>query len=401
MNGLAPRRRRAAEFARLADLAVDRPGADVAKQLAEDDESAQLVTITQALRELEVAAGPEPEFRDRLRRRLVAHATVTAPAITAATPVVPAPRGGRTQRLAGRAGSPRLAFLAGALAALVLISGLTLLASSGAVPGDRLYGIKRSSEQLELALVHDPQDRGQRQLTFAQNRLQEIDKLVDRNRTELGPATSGSGTFGSADTDRMLAAMGDMDRNTNEGAVLISTLAVQQHSEQLLASLADWIRGQRDALTSLKTQMPNTAARRAAGSVQLLSQLNERVVQLRRVINCTCMQNPEIDPLGPKPCSPCVAQPSVPGGSGPSGTPPPGAPTGRPSSTGPDPTQTASPSGTGLPGVNAPPAVTTTGPVAPGVPTHTNGGVLPTASGVLPATPDVVCRLLGRVLCQN
>jgi hypothetical protein len=400
MNGLAPRRRRAAEFAQLADLAVDRPGADVAKQLAEDEESAQLVSITQALRELESAAGPDPQFRARLRQRLVAHATVTAPAGgTARTPVVPAPRGGRTQRLGGRAGSPRLAFLAGTLAALVLISGLTLLASNNAVPGDSLYAIKRSSENLELALLHNPQDRGERKLSFARERLQEINSLVARNGSPAGGST-GTGTFGSADTNQMLAALKDMDRSTGEGAALLTGLAVQKQSAQLLAELDAWANGQLTSLTTLRQRMPGEAAQRATGSITLLNRLSFRLAELRAALGCTgCLQDPVLDDLGPIPhCLTCAGTgtPGAPRSNG--ATPPPGSTSG-PGGRSPDPVQTTGP-GTSLPTGSAPPPPATVGPAGvPGIPLGT-GGPLPTASGLPSPSPDVVCRVLGS-LCRK
>jgi Domain of unknown function (DUF5667) len=396
MNGLASRRRRAAEFARLADLAVDRPGADVAKQLAGDEESAHLVSVTQALRELgPTAADPDPEFRARLRRRVVAKASVTG-VPKPSRPAVPAPRGGRAQRLA-QAGSPRLAFLAGTLAALVLISGLTLLASSRAVPGDTLYGIKRSSESLELALVHDPLDKGHRQLRFAEERLGEISTLVRRTP---GSGAGSSGTLGSADTDRMLAAMVDMDRDTGEGAAIITGLAVQQRSDALLSELSSWATQQRIALSPLVDQMPPTAALRAATSLALLQSLGVRLTELHNSLGCACLQTSGHDPLGPKPCPvPCVPAP----GGKPSAPNPPAGPTSGPGRASPDPVHT-SPSGAGRPsGGSAPPAPSTAGPPGSVVPGTVNGTTapLPTASILPPAIPDPACRLLGPVLCRH
>jgi hypothetical protein len=405
MNGSAPRRRRAAEFARLADLAVDRPGADVAQQLATDDEASTLVTITQALRELDLAAAPDPQFRDRLRQRVIAHASVTAPATVGAAagprPVVPAPRGGRAQRLA-KTGNPRLAFLAGALAALVMISGLTLLASARAVPGDTLYAIKRSSENLELALAHGPGDRGNRQLGFARERLLEIGKLVARNSSELGPATSttGTGTLGSPDTDRMLEVLLDMDGATGEGVAIITGLAVEQRSESVLTQLGSWTTSQRSALATLQPRMPAVAAQRATSSLGLLDQITIRIAQLRPLLDCSCMRDPGHDELGPKPCPVCTPKSGTPGGPGTSSAP--AGPTSGPGSSSPDPVQTSSGS-TGLPTGSAPPPPATAGPSSGGtgpVGVGTNTP-LPTASGQPPPSPDLVCRLLDKVLCKH
>src|SRR5262249_51214141 len=152
----------------------------------------------------------------------------------------PRRRPGRT----ARAGSPRLAFLAGLAAALVLVSGLTLLASNRALPGDTLYAVKRSGEQVELALVHNPQERGLRGLSFAQTRLTEVGQLIARGAgTSPGQhnGTGGArGTPAADDSGLLTRTLADMDADTRDGAVLVTGYAVQQRSDQALAELARW-----------------------------------------------------------------------------------------------------------------------------------------------------------------
>lgn len=337
MTGLVTSRR-ATEFARLVDLAVDRPGTNVACELASDEGIALLVSTAHQLRELRFDADAAPQFRDQLRRRLVAVASVSPPE-PVSRPRVPAPRTPMPMTTPGQVAtspaippthrrrharspstSPRLAFLAGALAALVLVSGLTLLVSSRALPGDTLYALKRSSEQIELALVHDPQQRALRQLSFAQTRLTEVTQLAQRDDT--GPLGStqqpGAATGQLTDADGLLLqALGDMDTDTVQAAKQLTSYAVQQLSDSTLSTLAHWAAGQRSTLTTVVSQLPEPAATRVQSSISLLDQIQNRIGLLRRNLSCACIDHTAVDDLGPVPCSPCVprAGQSLPNGS--------------------------------------------------------------------------------------
>jgi hypothetical protein len=387
MSGLVSRRR-AEEFARLADLAVDRPGAEVAKQLALDEDGARLVSVARALREVRIDAGPDPEFRDRLRRRLVAVASVNPPvaaaSILARPDAVPAPRSVPKAPLVGvRGRNPRLAFLAGAMAALVTVTGLTLLASHKALPGDTLYSVKRSSEHLELALLHDPQERGLRQLGFAQTRLEEIGQLLSREGgISIGQHTrtvAGGGGLASGDADLVLRALTDMDDDTREGASLITTAATQKRADAPLVTLATWTVGQQSTLSAIAQHLPATPQQRAVASLKLLTDLSTRIGQLRRDLQCGCLDRNVHDDLGPLPCAAACPSPGGPGTPG-GGTGAPGSATGAPgggTTTGPAPPASGGAAST------APPATPTT----PG----------PTPTATLPSVPPTTTS---PTLCQ-
>ena len=87
MNGPV-RGKRVEEFARLAELAVDRPGAEVATQLARDAQAARLVGIANGLRGVRLGGGPDPAFKAELRARLM---SVAGTGQATATPPRPAP----------------------------------------------------------------------------------------------------------------------------------------------------------------------------------------------------------------------------------------------------------------------------------------------------------------------
>jgi hypothetical protein len=81
---------------------------------------------------------------------------------------------------------PRLRLaVAGLIGAAFLVfgAGSAVAISSGAVPGDPLYGVKRAVERISLAMHRDPVGRAQLHVQFANNRLQEVAALTLAGRT--------------------------------------------------------------------------------------------------------------------------------------------------------------------------------------------------------------------------
>src|SRR6476646_8777050 len=56
-------------------------------------------------------------------------------------------------------------------------------ASSDALPGDSLYGLKRGMEDIKLGLAHGDSDRGELYLDQASTRLSEARRLMERGRS--------------------------------------------------------------------------------------------------------------------------------------------------------------------------------------------------------------------------
>jgi hypothetical protein len=77
---------------------------------------------------------------------------------------------------------PRLAISLSLVTILALTSTGLVSASSGALPGDQLYGIKRSWEDVRLFFVFQPQDRALLSSQFEQERLDEIDNLLAKRQ---------------------------------------------------------------------------------------------------------------------------------------------------------------------------------------------------------------------------
>ena len=148
--------------------------------------------------DIEAVLNLYPQFADELRPIL--EASIQARSL--ALPAVPeaAKRRGRA-RVLGRAAEmrkaapkprrhwsvfafPRLAASL-AIALIFLLSGTGLVsASNGALPGDNLYSVKRSWEDLRLFFMFSPEQRVGLESEFEQERLDEISELLAKGRKE-------------------------------------------------------------------------------------------------------------------------------------------------------------------------------------------------------------------------
>src|SRR5689334_16311984 len=142
-------------------------------------------TALAALGERPVEA--DPDFKARLRARLVAQAQLAA-----MQDAVPEPRaaaagerllaaGQHRARAARRRRRGWWVGLAGATA-IVVSAGSVSYASSSAVPGDALYGVKRQKESARLSWADSDTEKGQLYLQFARTRLDEL-KQMGRHRS--------------------------------------------------------------------------------------------------------------------------------------------------------------------------------------------------------------------------
>jgi hypothetical protein len=137
--------------------------------------------------ELRRRAPLDPDFLTGLRAMLVATAVREGIGVTAPAPepeAHPATRKRRTRPLADarpRTPSPskavrrartRAAVIVGVAAGTLALSGMSA-ASGDAMPGDALYGVKRSTERAQLALASSNISRGQLYLYFARTRMTE------------------------------------------------------------------------------------------------------------------------------------------------------------------------------------------------------------------------------------
>lgn len=119
-------------------------------------------------------AGPSDDFRAALRQRLVA--------VGAVAPVRPI--GGMPQAAPWRR---RLVAAGVALAISTSGAAATAVASTGALPGDRLYEVKRAVEIVQLALAPSDLAKAERYLAIAGARMSEVQGLLRESGTAADP----------------------------------------------------------------------------------------------------------------------------------------------------------------------------------------------------------------------
>ena len=130
----------------------------------------------------------DPDVQARPARQLVATAEREGIGVTAR----PEPEDQRARASAGRVwpASPgaraRGAIVVGVAAGTLALSGVSV-ASGDAMPGDALYGVKRSTERAQLALAGSDLTRGQLYLDFARTRLHRGPRRRARTRTASWP----------------------------------------------------------------------------------------------------------------------------------------------------------------------------------------------------------------------
>ncbi|GIF70696.1 hypothetical protein Asi02nite_02140 [Asanoa siamensis] len=273
----------------------------------------------------------DPEFRMGLRAMLVAAAEregIGNIADTGATVDLEAFRAAahapkqRARRLRTRG-----AILAGVAVGAIAISGMSA-ASENAVPGDALYGVKRSTERAQLALASSDLSKGQLFLDFARNRLAEATAVRE--------------------SDGFANALDDMDANTTEGVRLLTTTAMERHDTAALDAVEAFLKQQRTKVGDLLGTTTGARHERALTSVGLLLSVEKRADELRRGLECGAVAE-GADALGPLAgaCAPGKAPADAPAGQPQSGEQERANDEVRPEKTDPRPDTSDAPAGTG------------------------------------------------------
>ena len=344
-----------------------------------------LAALTLARSELDERTALRPEFRDALRTRLLAVATVQQPA---PAPVRPAARS-----LLGSLLTPRRAVAtAGALAGIVALTGVGV-AADRSVPGDLFYGAKRTAESVRLGVSGgDETERGLRHLHLATARLGELETLSTGSPSLGLGALSGRPVAGGASRAQVVATLDDMDDDVRTGSRLILDQYRDDREAGPLVVLQGWSRTQADRLRALLPHLSSAVQPRGEASLALVREVEADATKLLAACAPAC-DDEQAGQAGDPDVSPSPSAVPTPGTTPRPTTPAPTAPGSspavprRPSATTPEPTDG---SGGGrtvprLPLPTLPPrtgGTSTTGPL-PSV-------ILPTAglpTGDLPSVP--------------
>jgi hypothetical protein len=279
-------RRRAERFAQLLDEAGGGRRHHVRDRA--DEELAEFIAVSDHL----IAAKPpveiDPDFRTGLRAMLVAKAERDGIGATAVEAPEPDFTSESRPRFTGRRIRARGAVIIGVAVGAIAVSGMSA-ASENAMPGDALYGVKRSTERAQLALASSDVTRGQLFLDFA--------------RTRLGEASAVRDTAGFA------GVLDDMDGDTREGAKLLHSAAVARRDATPLDAVDTFVSGQRQQITKVLDRLPTASRDRAVTSLAVLDQVSQRTKGLRTTLGCGDAATVGSDALGPKPGA-CWSAPS-------------------------------------------------------------------------------------------
>ncbi|MFF8830796.1 DUF5667 domain-containing protein [Streptomyces sp. NPDC015131] len=120
-------------------------------------------------------------------------------------------------------------------------------ASSDALPGDSLYGLKRGMEDLKLGMADDDADRGEIYLNQASTRLSEARRLMERGR---------SGALDHESLTEIRRVLSGMRHDAAEGHRLLRLAYEREGTIAPMATLSSFARSHREAWNGLRDRLP-------------------------------------------------------------------------------------------------------------------------------------------------
>lgn len=246
------------------------------------------------------ATAPDDAARARMRAKVLGQlaeqspAPATRPSPVPRTPSRPPKPSGSTRPGRGRVTGTRgrLAIALGAAFCLVVaLSGMTLLLSRHALPGDALYGVRRTVESASLGLTSGDNGKGVKHLEYAADRIGDIETLAARFPD---PADSPVGDY--------LTAFADFDADARAGTADLTSYATD-HGDGVLTTLRTWATQQADRITQVEPRLPEAASARAARSVTLIDRIIQRANAIAARDSCYTITSGGTDDLGVLPAT--------------------------------------------------------------------------------------------------
>ncbi|MBT2411611.1 hypothetical protein J7I94_13710 [Streptomyces sp. ISL-12] len=149
-------------------------------------------------------------------------------------------------------------------------------ASSDALPGDSLYGLKRGIEDFKLGLADDDTERGRGYLDLASTRLSEARRLVERDR---------SGSLDHEALGEIRRALSGMQQDASEGHRLLSAVyARDPDSLDPMRALSAFSRSHRDAWGTLRERLPVQLGDVSEQVSSVFDAIDEDVAPLRSLL---------------------------------------------------------------------------------------------------------------------
>ncbi len=202
-----------------------------------------VVALADLTRAFSRIAAPEPDaaFRSGLRARLVDEAATRIPT---SGPAISASRAAPVRLRVHPHSSTVRRQLAASGVALTLVVGTGVLVSNTALPGDDLYPIKRSVENVQLSIARSDHDRGVHLLDQADTRTREVQQLLTSDAAQ----DPGS-------VKRTSRAMTEALHNLREGRALLLK-AYAGGDVSAIRTLDTFLATQRALLDSLVSVVP-------------------------------------------------------------------------------------------------------------------------------------------------
>lgn len=279
MNASLFDRARAERFAQLLDEAGGARRHHARSRL--DRELAEPVEIGRNLNAMRFDISPGEDFKADLRAQLLAAAQREGIGVTARPE-----RRKLRKRIMSTRPRARGAIVVGIAAGTLALSGVSV-ASGEAMPGDTLYGMKRSTERAQLALAGSDVSRGQLYLDFARTRLYEAYQVRGSEASFVG-------------------SMRDMDIETQQGSRTLITSAVMLHDTTALDAIDKFVSQQRMLVAQMLGISGQAGRSQVTESLGLLSRIEERSRMARAALACGAPTSGD-DVLGPIPVTCGVA----------------------------------------------------------------------------------------------
>ncbi|MGW0121636.1 DUF5667 domain-containing protein [Streptomyces sp. NPDC003327] len=148
-------------------------------------------------------------------------------------------------------------------------------ASSDALPGDSLYGLKRGMEDIKLGMADDDADRGGIYLDQASTRLSEARRLMERGR---------SGDLDHESLTEIRRVLGGMKHDASEGHRLLRQAYERDGEIGPMARLNSFAQAHRDTWDGLRDRLPVQLADVGNEVTGVFDAIDEEVEPLQSVL---------------------------------------------------------------------------------------------------------------------
>ncbi|MDQ4103868.1 MAG: DUF5667 domain-containing protein [Actinomycetota bacterium] len=248
------------------------------------------LAIVATLRQVGATAGPNPLERDRMRRRIMTEFSDVVHDGSSPVLSLQAAANQRWHRhwIPDETRGRLVVAAAASLCLLMALSGMSVLLSRDALPGDALYTFKRTAESAELGLTFGDQPKALKHLEFAAARVSEIEVVAD---------LAGAAGNWSAGQGKVLRALDDFDSDTTAGARLLTALAANGQPNSL-SGLRSWVQQQNSRLESVRSALPLSTSARLDSTLRLLDRVVARISALSERSNCVTITSGTRDDLG-------------------------------------------------------------------------------------------------------